>query len=133
MSASKIVMRLVSISFSALVFIVVVYGLYQLGLKSYSYGYRIFTEPPISIGEGRDKLVQIKNSMDSSDIGELLEEKGLIRDKWLFVLQLKLSEYNGKIVPGHYTLNTSMTAREMMRIMSQEDTGQNQDQNQNQD
>ena len=44
MSASKIVMRLVSISFTVLLFLMVVYGLYQLGLRSYSYGYRIFAE-----------------------------------------------------------------------------------------
>ena len=59
MSASKIVMRLVSISFSALVFILTVYGLYQLGLHAYDYGYRIFTEPAVTTGEGSDKLVQV--------------------------------------------------------------------------
>lgn len=118
MSASKIVMRILSISFSVLIFIVVVYGLYQAGLKAYSYGYRIFTEPAVSSGNGRDRLVNIKNSMDASDVAQLLENKGLIRDKWLFVLQLKLLEYEDRLVPGHYTLNTSMTAREMMEIMS---------------
>lgn len=129
MSASKIVMRIVSISFSVLVFIVVVYGLYQVGLHAYSYGYRIFTEPAVSSGNGRDRLVQVRNSMDASDIAELLENKGLIRDKWLFVLQLKLLEYDDRLVPGHYTLNTSMTAREMMEVMSgaQEETADGQD------
>jgi len=122
MSASKIVMRIVSISFTVLIFLVVVYGLYELGLCSYSYGYRIFAEPPVTTGEGRDRLVQIKSSMSDSDIGELLEEKGLIRDKRLFTLQLKLSGYSRKLVAGRYTLNTSMTADEMMQIMSREET-----------
>lgn len=122
MSASKIVMRLVSISFTVLIFLMVVYGLYEIGLRSYSYGYRIFAEPPVTAGEGRDRLVQIKNSMSDSDIAKLLEEKGLIRDKWLFMLQLKLSGYSSRILPGRYTLNTSMTADEMMQVMSQEDT-----------
>lgn len=121
MSASKIVMRLVSISFSVLVFILIVYGLYQLGLHAYDYGYRIFTEPAVTTGDGSDKLVQVKSSMSDSDIGQVLEEKGLIRDKWLFVCQLKLSQYSGKLVPGYYTLNTSMTAQEMMQVMSGED------------
>lgn len=121
MSASKIVMRLVSISFTVLLFLVAVYGLYELGLRSYSYGYRIFAEPPVSAGEGRDRLVQVKASMSDREIGEMLEEKGLVRDHLLFVLQLKVSGYSGKLVAGHYTLNTSMTAEEMMRVMSQED------------
>ncbi len=121
MSISKIVMRLVSISFHVLVFLVIVYGLYQLGLRSYDYGYRIFTESAVTSGEGRDRLVQVKSSMNASDIAALLEEKGLIRDKWLFFIQLNLSEYKNAMKPGRYMLNTSMTAREMMQVMAQED------------
>lgn len=121
MSATKIVMRLVSISFTILFFVAAVYGLYELGIRSYDYGYRIFAEPPVASGEGKDKLVRVKSSMSDSDIAALLHEKGLIRDKWLFVIQLKLSGYSGKLVAGQYTLNTSMTADEMMRAMSQED------------
>lgn len=120
MGISKIVMRIVSISFSILVFIAVIYGLYQLGLHSYSYGYRIFAEPPVSEVDKREYLVEITDSMDTSAIGRILEAKGLIRDKWLFVVQLKLSEYNNKLVPGAYTLSPSMTVQEMFRIMSGE-------------
>lgn len=118
MSVSKVVKRILGISCSALLFILVIYGLYQVGVRSYNFGYRIFTEPPVTTGDGKDKLVQIKKSMGAPEIGELLQEKGLIRDKWLFVLQLKFSEYNKKILPGVYTLNTSMTAQEMMEVMS---------------
>ncbi len=121
MSASKIVMRLVSISFTVLLFVIAVYGLYELGLKSYKYGYRIFAEPPMSAGEGKDRLVQVKDSMSEMEIAEMLEEKGLIRDRFLFVLQLKVSGYSGKLKAGPYTLNTSMTAEEMLQVMSQED------------
>ena len=124
MSVSKIVMRLVSISFTVLVFLVIIYGMYQLGLRSYDYGYRIFTEPAVTIGEGRERLVQVRPSMSDADIGSLLEEKGLIRDKWLFVIQLKLSDYSKKLVPGRYLLNSSMTSQEMMKIMSGEESGE---------
>lgn len=127
MSASKIVMRLVSISFTILFCVIVVYGLYELGLSSYDYGYRIFAEPPVTSGEGKDKLVRIKSSMSDTDIAQVLAEKGLIRDKWLFVLQVKISGYSGKLAAGQYTLNTSMTAEEMMRVMSQEDTEHTED------
>lgn len=117
MSFSKIVRRIVGISFTALVFILIVYGLYQLGLNSYLYGYRIFTEPAVTTEAGSDRLVQIKSSMSALDVGEILEKKGLIRDKWLFMLQMKFSEYNNQLVTGYYTLDTSMTAHEMLEIM----------------
>jgi UPF0755 protein len=34
------------------------------------------------------------------------------------LLQLKLSAYSGKLVPGVYTLNTSMEPKEMMVVMA---------------
>ena len=65
--------------------------------------------------------MQVKSSMDALDLAAVLEEKGLIRDKWLFFIQLNLSEYKNAMKPGRYMLNTSMTAREMMQVMAQED------------
>lgn len=48
----------------------------------------------------------------------MLEEEGLVEDANLFYAQLKLSAYSGKLKPGVYALNTSMTAREMFVIMA---------------
>ena len=101
MSASKIVMKIVRISFSVLVVVLVIFVLFKAGSYAYDFGYRVYTEQPVS-----------------SDIGSMLEEKGLIRDARLFAVQLKLSAYSKKIKPGIYTLNTSMTAKEMMEAMS---------------
>lgn len=118
MSARKVVMRVVSISFSILVIVLVIFALTKLGEYAYQFGYRVFTEEPMSTEEGTDVIVRIENDMDDIDIGNLLEEKGLIRDGTLFLAQLKLSSYNNKLKPGIYTLNTSMTAKEMMQVMS---------------
>ncbi len=121
MNIRKIVLKTLSISFTILVLLLAVFALYQIGLHSYQYGYRVFTEPPVSSGRGRDRTVRITKSMSPSDVGQLLENKGLIRDKWLFVLQMRLCEYNSRLLAGRYTLNTSMTAQEMMQVMSGED------------
>ena len=48
----------------------------------------------------------------------MLEEKGLIEDARLFVVQELLSAYHGEILPGIYDLSTSMTAEEMLAVMS---------------
>lgn len=118
MSARKIVMRVVSISFSILVISLVVFALTKLGSYAYQFGYRVFTEQPVDSGEGRDVVVQLDAGLDGGEVGEMLESKGLIRDGNLFAVQLRLSSYKGKLKPGIYTLNTSMTAREMMQVMS---------------
>ena len=68
---------------------------------------------------GEDVLIQIKEGMSARELGQMLEEKGLVRDGNLFYLQLKLSAYSKDMAPGVYTLNTSMTAKEMMVEISE--------------
>ena len=62
--------------------------------------------------------VSVTADMSEHDIGKMLKEEGLVEDANLFYAQLKLSAYSGKLKPGVYTLNTSMTAREMFVIMA---------------
>lgn len=118
MNLNKLVLKFVSVSFSILVILLVIVGLMKLGTFCYDFGYRVFTEPPIDEAPGRDVVLQITDDMSEHDIGELLEEKGLVRDGTLFYAQLKLSAYSGKLIPGIYTLNTSMGAKDMMVVMA---------------
>lgn len=118
MSTSKIVMKIVSISFSILLLVLILYGFSKLGAYAYDFGYRVFTEQPMSKEPGKDVVVQVESGMSSAEIGQMLEDKKLVRDGTLFFAQLGLSAYNGKIKPGIYTLNTSETATEMMQIMA---------------
>ena len=124
MDINRIVFKIVSISFSILVALLIVMGLVKLGNYCYDFGYRVFTESPVDAEPGRDVVLQIGADMSEMEIGELLEEKGLIRDKLFFYVQLKLSAYSGKLNPGVYTLNTSMDARDMISVMAakQEET-----------
>lgn len=98
--------------------LVVVILVYNLGLKAYDFGYRIFAEEPIELGNGRVVSVSIVEGKSVSEIGEILEEKGLIRDAKLFYFQEMFSEYKGELQPGVYELSTGMTPYEMMEIMS---------------
>lgn len=103
--------------------IVVVYYVYKAASIAYDYGYRIFAEGPVSEAPGFDVSITITSDKDVKDIGELMESRGLIKDANLFFLQELLSEYHGKLQPGVYTLNTSMTVEEMLEIMAaQEET-----------
>lgn len=96
----------------------VVYVIYQGATTCYDYGYRIFTEPPVSAGEGRTMTVTVKEGLSPLEMGELFAGKGLVRDAKLFALQYLLSEYREDFKPGVYELSTSMTAEEMMEVMS---------------
>ncbi len=99
----------------------VVILIYNLGLKAYDFGYRIFAEEPVELGTGRTMSVSIVEGKSVSEIGDILEEKGLIRDAKLFYFQEMFSEYKGELKPGVYELSTGMTPYEMMEIMSASD------------
>lgn len=119
MSASKVVMKIVSFCFSILIVILLVMGFYRGGKWAFEFGHRVFTETAVDLPEdGQEKVVEITPSMGAMELGDLLEKKGLIRDSKLFFLQLKLSSFSNKMKEGAYTLSTSMTAYEMMQVMS---------------
>ena len=99
--------------------IAAVYVIYRGALLCYDYGYRIFTEPAVSSGEGRTVTVAITEEMSPADIGRLFESKGLVRDGRLFMLQYYLSEFREDVGPGIFELSTSMTAEEMMEAMAE--------------
>lgn len=119
---AKVVMRVLSISISVLFGVLVVCGLYQIGLKCYDFGYRVYTEPAVSQDKGTDQIVQITDDMGTKDLAGLLEEKGLVRDARLFYFQAKLSGF--ELQPGVYKVSTAMTAREMMAAMTPKETAE---------
>lgn len=118
MKLNKVIFKFVSLSFSILVMLLVVVGLVELGAFCYDFGYRVFTEAPVDEEPGRDVVVQITSDMSESEIGDMLEDEGLVRDGKLFYAQLKLSAYSGELLPGIYTLNTSMTSKDMIVVMA---------------
>lgn len=120
MSASKVVLHILNICVTILVFVLVVFGLMKLGIAAYDVGYRVFTEESVDKAPGSDVIVEVYEDMSAMELGTLLEEKGLVKENYLFVLQMKLSAYANKVKPGLYTLNTSQTAREMLQVMAAE-------------
>ncbi len=121
MKPGNVIISVVGAVFRMAVIVFAVYVIYRGALICYDYGYRIFTEPAVSSGEGRTVTVAITEGMSASEIGHLLENKGLIRDAKLFVLQYYLSEYRKDVRPGVFELNTSMTVEEMMAAMVPEE------------
>ena len=118
MDFNKFLFGFIKIAFSVMMILLVIYvgvGLCRMG---YDFGYRVFTEPAMEMAPGHDVFVQVRDDMSSKEIGQMLEDKGLVRDSRLFFLQYRLSAYYGKIKSEVYTLNTSMTPKEMIVYMA---------------
>ncbi len=117
MKASHVFNAIFSIVLKVVVVVVSILVIYRGATTAYDYGYRLFTEPPVSEGTGREVTVSITSGKKAKEVGELLESKGLIRDAKLFYLQELFSDYHGKIKPGIYTLDSSMTAEEILKTI----------------
>ena len=102
----------------AVVLIVCAVLVINIGKKAYEFGFRIFTEGPVAEAPGRDIIMSVDSGEGLTGVAKKLEEKGITGDWMLFFIQAKLSEYKGKIEPGTYTLNNSLTTDELMAILT---------------
>ena len=100
------------------VIILVIMVVYRLGSMAYSYGERIFGEPPMESAPGTDSVITVGSEDSVRDIADNLKAAGLIRDAGLFVLQERLAGYKEGVKAGTYTLNTSMTPEELIQTMA---------------
>ncbi len=102
-------------------FVFIIMYIIRAATAAYDYGYRVFTEPPMSFGDGRIISVYVEDNASALEVGKMLQEKGLIRDGRLFMIQELLSEQHDKIRPGVYDLNTNMTAQEILEVIAPEE------------
>ena len=117
MKSRKLMRAVFGAILKVVVAVVVAFVIYRGAVTCYDYGYRVFTEPAMTVGEGRTVSVTVTADMSALEIGELMQNKGLTRDSKLFALQYLLSEYKEDVKPGTYEVSTSMTAEEIMAAM----------------
>lgn len=118
MTIKRIVGSIIETSLRIIVLAIVVMYVHKAGVMAYDFGFRIFAEPPMSLGTGREVTVTIPMGKSTIEVGEILKDHGLIRDERLFFFQELLSAYHGKLEPGEYKLSTSMQATDMMEVMA---------------
>lgn len=118
MKAGYLIAAAVEMIVKVVILAAVVLFIFRGATQAYDFGYKVFADEPMSILGGRTITVGISDSMSTSDIAQMLEEKGLIEDAKLFVVQELLSAHHGEIAPGIYDLSTAMTAQEMLALMA---------------
>ncbi|MDD6492383.1 MAG: endolytic transglycosylase MltG [Firmicutes bacterium] len=118
MNVKYLVVTVVETIIKVIVIAAVIVFVFRGATKAYDFGYRVFADEPVSVSGGRTITVGIAEGASVREIAQMLEEKGLIEDANLFVVQELLSAYHGKILPGIYDLGTDMTAEQMLEIMS---------------
>lgn len=120
MKTQKVVLAVGMFILRLAILILVVVGVYRAGEFSYQYCYGIVSNVAMEPEPGKDVSVKVDDSMSVKDTAQLLERKGLVNDADIFRMQLKMNDYEDKLRAGSYILNTSMTPKEMMRVMAGE-------------
>jgi UPF0755 protein len=118
MNARKLAGTIIHVSLEIIFVALVIIMIYNFGIKAYSFGFSVFADQPVAAEPGRDVNVSIDAGLSDYELGQLLEEKGLIRDARLFYVQMKLMAADDEVNSGRYTLNTSMTAEAMIRTIT---------------
>ena len=85
-----------------------------------TFGYKIFSDKAKDV-EGTPMVVHAYIHVDEGEsllkIGEDLEEKSIVRDKWVFAASLRFMDDYDKIGPGDYELSSSMKPSEILQVM----------------
>lgn len=118
MSLKQVLIALLSMIVRLVISCAVVVLIYRGAMYAYHFGYMVFSDATMEVSPGRDVSVTVETDDDLKDIGEMLERRGLISDSNIFRVQAILLEYKDSLIPGVYTLNTSMTSEKMLEIMS---------------
>jgi len=90
--------------------------LFIVAKKSFDYGKGIFYQKPVDQAPGRDVQIELTGGSDASDLASVLKEKGVIANELGVIVQAKL--YKIEPEPGVYTVNTSMTPKEILKSIS---------------
>lgn len=76
------------------------------------------TEKPIVIAEGEGIEIEIPKGSKTTDIAELLVEKGLIKNAYFFKLLSKINGYDGYYQSGTHIVSKSLDYDQMMRVLT---------------
>ena len=106
---NKITMAIISISVKLMLLALLILLLYEAVIRGYAFGHAVFYAEAVEAAPGHNITVVVKDGEDVSQTAGELEKKGLIKNIYAY----------DKIYPGTYTLNTSMTSKEILQKLSE--------------
>ncbi len=114
---NKVTGTVISVAWKLIVIALVIMILFEGITKGYQFGYSIFYDTAAADPPGIDMRVTIGEDETLTDIASALEEGGLIKDKYIFLIQSIFYEYGVRgndIIPGTYLLNNSMSGKDIV-------------------
>lgn len=114
---NKVTGAVIAISIRLILLALIVLLLYEGVTKGYEFGHEIFYASAMEEKPGRDINITVEKGTSIASVAKLLKEKGLIASPYSLMIQAEF--FNYKANPGSYTLNTSMTSRDILQMMNE--------------
>lgn len=120
MNVKKVSIGIVGWIIKIVFIILIVMIVYKFSTQAYELGLQVFSDETMSEEPGQDYLVTVENGASALDVGKELANQGLIKNEYVFYIQTLFYQKNNALVPGEYTVNTSMTAEEILTQITAE-------------
>lgn len=91
-----------------------VLALFVTARFAFGFGESIFYQQPVEPEPGHDVTFTVEEGDTAETVAERLKEMGVIAEALPYRIQSDL--YKTEYVPGDYTVNTSMTPRQIIRV-----------------
>lgn len=126
---NKITGTIIGISGKLILYALVVLLLAEGITRGYAFGHDIFYATAMEQPPGRDKSITIPAGQSETETIKTLKDLKLIGNELAVRIQMQFYEY--EIQPGTYTLNTSMTSKEILQALNQkpEESGEEESRN----
>jgi cell division protein YceG involved in septum cleavage len=109
--------RSTGFAFSLLINIIILFLVVKLFTFAFNFSYSVFGDVRFDPGSTTYKVVEIPVDASTLEIGAALEDAGIIEDKYVFWVRVKIKGYGSKIYSGKYGLSASMNVDEILTII----------------
>ena len=115
---NKITTTIIRISVKLMVCALIILLFYEAVARGFAFGHEIFYAESVDEAPGRDVTVVMEKGQSASEVAKLLTDEGLIKNRFAFLFQSKFYDCE-TFYAGTYTLNTSMTSKEILQLLNE--------------
>lgn len=113
-------------SLRTMVNMMLVFMLVEGFIWGYQFSYGLFADFPYVAASHEVRTITIAEGQTAKDVAIVLEECGIVGDKYQFLARVYLGKYNERIQAGTYTLSPGMSpdtiCRQICGIQSEDNT-----------
>lgn len=107
--------------FRLLVNLIIIFIVISIFSYAFNFAYSVFGDTAKDPDSSQYVIVEVSSDSSILNIGEALEDAGIIDDKYVFYAKVKLKGYSNSIRSGKYGLSASMDFEEIMQIICEKE------------